>query len=154
MPLTNGSGSCYFRHWPSRHQQKTTVIKKKVFLLIAFEGTFTLFFKDKKSTQNSRNQGCSYYICLMRVRSGSRAVSGIHISEAQKHVDPVDSGPEHWFWPIATIRNKVRHGQVTNRERYICSIYPEAFLTFAYYIYVCICNAVIQAFSWVTLRFA
>ncbi len=23
MPLTNGSGSCYFRHWPSRCQQKT-----------------------------------------------------------------------------------------------------------------------------------
>ncbi len=22
MPLTNGSGSCYFRHWPSRRQQK------------------------------------------------------------------------------------------------------------------------------------
>ncbi len=22
MPLTNGSGSCYFRHWPSRCQQK------------------------------------------------------------------------------------------------------------------------------------
>ncbi len=23
MPLTNGYGSCYFRHWPSRCQQKT-----------------------------------------------------------------------------------------------------------------------------------
>jgi hypothetical protein len=34
MPLTNGSGSCYFRHWPSRGQQNTNL--KKVFLLITF----------------------------------------------------------------------------------------------------------------------
>ncbi len=34
MPLTNGSGSCYFRHWPSRCKQKTNL--KKVFLLITF----------------------------------------------------------------------------------------------------------------------
>ncbi len=36
MPLTNGSrcwsGSCYFRHWPLRHQQKPR--GKKIFLLI------------------------------------------------------------------------------------------------------------------------
>jgi hypothetical protein len=34
----------------------------KVFLLITFEGTFTSFFKDKKSErrQNSSNQGFSY----------------------------------------------------------------------------------------------
>ncbi len=50
MPLTYEpwiiSGSCYFRHWPSRHQQKT-ILKK--FCLLLFEGTFTSFFKDKKS---------------------------------------------------------------------------------------------------------
>ncbi len=27
MPLTNGSGSCYFHHWPSRRQQKTNLKK-------------------------------------------------------------------------------------------------------------------------------
>jgi hypothetical protein len=39
MSLTNGygSGSCYFRHWPSRHQQKTN-LKKKFFCLLLFEG--------------------------------------------------------------------------------------------------------------------
>ncbi len=26
MPLTNGSGSCYFRHWPSRCQHKTNFL--------------------------------------------------------------------------------------------------------------------------------
>ncbi len=51
MPLTNGSGcgsgTCYFRHWPSRGQQKTNL--KKFFCLLLFEGTFTSFFKDKNS---------------------------------------------------------------------------------------------------------
>ncbi len=51
MLLTNGSGSgsCYFRHWPSIHQQKTNL--KKFFCLLLFEGTFTSFFKDKKSKE-------------------------------------------------------------------------------------------------------
>ena len=41
MPLTNGSefrsgsGSCYFRHWPSRCQQKTNFLTQ-FFLLITF----------------------------------------------------------------------------------------------------------------------
>ncbi len=63
MPLTNGSGfgSCYFRHWPSRRQQKT-----KFFCLLFFEVTFTSFFKDKKS-QNSRNQGF-FYIFAWRLK--------------------------------------------------------------------------------------
>ncbi len=35
MPLTNGSGSCYFRHPPSRCQQKTKFLTQ-FFLLITF----------------------------------------------------------------------------------------------------------------------
>ncbi len=50
-PLANGSGSdsgsCHFRHWPSRSQQKS--IFYKFFWLLLFEGTFTSFFKHKKS---------------------------------------------------------------------------------------------------------
>ncbi len=55
IPLTNGSGrgSCYFRHWPSRCQQKTN-FKKKFFYLLLFEGTFTSFFKDKKSKRSHK----------------------------------------------------------------------------------------------------
>ncbi len=56
MPLTNGSGSgsdpdpgsCYFRHWPSRCQQKTNFLTQ-FFCLLLFEATFTSFFKDKMS---------------------------------------------------------------------------------------------------------
>ncbi len=48
MPLTNGSGSCYFRHWPSRRQQKLICFKRFISLVL-FEGTFRSFFKDKNS---------------------------------------------------------------------------------------------------------
>ncbi len=44
MPLTSGSGYCYFRHGPSRWQQK----HYKFFCLLLFVGTFASFFKDKK----------------------------------------------------------------------------------------------------------
>ncbi len=66
VPLTtvSGSGSCYFRLRPSRHQQKQ--IFSKFFCLLLFEGTF----KDKKvikKSQNSRNQVFSYYFCSGQV---------------------------------------------------------------------------------------
>jgi hypothetical protein len=42
--------------------------------------------KIQKESQNRRNQGFSYYFCMMR------------ILEAQKHVDPdSDPDPQHWF---------------------------------------------------------
>ncbi len=73
MPLINGSVSFYLHHWPSRCQQKTKFFKKFSCVLL-FEGTFTSFFGDKKvkkKSQNSRNQGFSYYVCLMKEGSGS-----------------------------------------------------------------------------------
>jgi hypothetical protein len=53
---------------------KKLIIFTNFFCLILFEGTFTSFFKDKKSkrvTKNSRNQGFSYYFCMMMEGSGS-----------------------------------------------------------------------------------
>jgi hypothetical protein len=72
-----GSGSCYFRHWPLRCQQKTNFLHN-FFCLLLFEATFTSFFKDKKSkeSQNSRNQGFSYHFCMMKEGSGSGSTSG------------------------------------------------------------------------------
>ncbi len=66
-----GSGSCYFRHWPTRCQQ--IIFNKKLFCLLLFEGTFTSFFKDKKSKRvtNRRNQGCSKFFCMTIEGSGS-----------------------------------------------------------------------------------
>ncbi len=53
---------------PTKYQ-----FKKSFSAWYFFEGTFTSFFKDKnqKESQNSRNQGFSYYFCLMIVGSGS-----------------------------------------------------------------------------------
>ncbi len=52
VSLTNGSGSgsCSFRQWPSRRQQKI-IIFPSLFMLIPFWSyrTFTSFFKAKKS---------------------------------------------------------------------------------------------------------
>jgi hypothetical protein len=101
MPLTNGFGFCYFRHRPSRRQLNTN--KKKFFCLLLFEGTFTSFFKVKKS----RNQGFYHYFSLMIEGSGSGSIpltnrSDIgsrkirnRIQEAQKHTDPTDPDPQH-----------------------------------------------------------
>jgi hypothetical protein len=42
---------------------KKLIFCKKIFCLLLFECTFTSFFKEKikKESQNSRNQGFSYY---------------------------------------------------------------------------------------------
>ncbi len=45
VPLTNGSGSCYFRTWPSRSQ----TIFLKVLLLITFWRYIYILVLDKKS---------------------------------------------------------------------------------------------------------
>ncbi len=39
--------------------------------MLLFEGTFTLFFNDKKESQKSSIQGFSYYFCMMKEGSGS-----------------------------------------------------------------------------------
>ncbi len=54
------SGSCYFRHWPSRRQQKTNLTQ--FFLLITFwryqvHLHHFLKIKSQKESQNGRNQG-------------------------------------------------------------------------------------------------
>jgi hypothetical protein len=54
-------------------QEANKKLIKKVFLLITvlFEGTFTSFFKDKKSSRSEKTVGFSYYFCLMTEGSGS-----------------------------------------------------------------------------------
>jgi hypothetical protein len=61
---------------------KKTNLKKKFFCILLFEGTFTLFFKGKKSKRSHktlktvpRNLDLSYYFCLMIEGSGSEAGS-------------------------------------------------------------------------------
>ncbi len=77
MKFWYGSGSAALYLWlmdpdpdPAIFVSDLQDINKKLFFLLItlFEGTFTLFFKDKKiiqKLQNSRNQCVSYYFCLM-----------------------------------------------------------------------------------------
>ncbi len=75
--VTNGSGSglgsCYFRHWPSRCQQKN-IFFSKFFCLLLFEGALTSFFKDKSHLKKHKTVGVkvfSYYSWLKIDWSGS-----------------------------------------------------------------------------------
>ncbi len=96
MPLTNGSGSCYFRHWPSRCQQKTNFLKS--FFAYYFLKVHLHHFskiKSPKEVTNSRNQGFTYYFCLLIEESGSIPLTnGSGSGKPKKHVDP---DPEHWI---------------------------------------------------------
>ncbi len=68
-----GSGSFYFRHWPSRCQKKTnvfnTIFTAHDFLKLHLH--HFLKIKIQKESQNSRNQSFSYYFCMMIEGSGS-----------------------------------------------------------------------------------
>ncbi len=85
--LTYGSGSrsCYFRHWFSTPQQKTIDFLKYIYII----------FQRKKKSQNRRNQGFSYYFCLM-------------IEGAGADQNPEPGGPKHigilriWIRPANT----------------------------------------------------
>ncbi len=76
ITLTNGTGSCYFRQWPSRSQQKINFFPK-LFCLLLLKVQLHHFSKIKshKQSQNSRNQGFSYYFWLMIEGSGSESLT-------------------------------------------------------------------------------
>ncbi len=75
MLLTNGSGSFYFHHWHSRCQQKTNflqIVSAYYFLKVHLHHFSKI--KSQKESQNSRNQGFSYYFCMMIEESGSGSI--------------------------------------------------------------------------------
>ncbi len=63
----SGFRSCYLHHWPSRCQQKTNLKKFRL------SHIYIIFLKinSQRESQNSRNQGFSYYFCMMIEGSGS-----------------------------------------------------------------------------------
>jgi hypothetical protein len=74
-----GSGSWYFRRWPPRCQQKNffnTIFSAYYFLKLHLHHFWKI--KCQKVSQNSRNQGFSYYFCMMIKGSGSGFGSGLH----------------------------------------------------------------------------
>ncbi len=86
MTFWGGSGSCYFRHWPSRCQQK---IVKTIFSAYYFLKVYLHHFskiESQKESQNRRNQGFSYFFCMMIEGSGSGSILW--------QVDPDPGGPK------------------------------------------------------------
>jgi hypothetical protein len=88
MPLTNGSGSGFGSgSWvrillfssltfkvPAKNKFFNTIFSSYYFLRLHFHHFSKI--KSQKESQNSRNQGFSYYFCMMIKGSGSRAGSG------------------------------------------------------------------------------
>ncbi len=81
-----GSGSCNFRHWPSRRQQKTKFLKKG-FSAYYFLKIYLHHFSKIKSQKEVPKQYefFSYYFCLMieGSGSGSRRTKNIRIRRIQ-----------------------------------------------------------------------
>ena len=72
-----GSGSCFFRHWPSRCSQKNNfclnIFSAYYFLKVHLHHFSKI--KSQKELQNSRNRGFSYYFCTMIEGSESGSIT-------------------------------------------------------------------------------
>jgi hypothetical protein len=69
-----------------------TIKKKKFSCILLFEGTFTSFFKDKKSKRSHKTVEIKVCLIILIYWLNDRRIR-IRIQEAQKHVDP-DSDPD------------------------------------------------------------
>jgi hypothetical protein len=54
--------------------------------MLVFEGTFTSFFKDKKSKKSNKTVEITFFLLLL--------LDDRRIREAKKHVDPVEPDPD------------------------------------------------------------
>ncbi len=101
MPLTNGSGSVFGDPDPTifvidlQNVNKKLILKKisAYYFLKVHLHNFSKI-KSQKESQNSSNQGFSYYFCMMTEGSGSIPLT----NGGPKHVDP-DPDPQH-YWDI------------------------------------------------------
>jgi hypothetical protein len=72
-----------------------------------------MIFKDKKSKRSHKAEGIKVFLTFMvsdkRIQIRIRIYTSdwwirIRIQEAQKHVDPVDPDPQHWFKQLSIVR--------------------------------------------------
>jgi hypothetical protein len=77
--------------------------KNEVFCIVLFEGTFTSFFKDKKSQRSHKTveiKVFSYYFCLMIEISGSGSIPLTNGSgSGSLRPKSTDPDPEHCIKP-------------------------------------------------------
>ena len=102
MPLTNGSGSVcgsgsfYYHCWLSRCQQKTN-LNKKISAYYFLKVLLHHFSKmSQKEVTKSKNQGFSYYFCLMIEGSGSISLTNGYGSGSATLELPVRNIPYFW----------------------------------------------------------
>jgi hypothetical protein len=107
-----GSESCYFRHWPSRCQQKNkffhTIYSAFYFLKLHLHHFSNI--KSQKESQNSRNQGFSYYFCTMIEGSGSGSIPPTSGSGSER--------PKNMWIRWIRIRNTVHNTVFYLQTRY------------------------------------
>jgi hypothetical protein len=97
MPLTTGSGSCYFRSLPSRRKQKIIIKSFSAYYFLKIHLNHFSKIKILKKSQHRRNRGFSYYFCLMIEGSGSIPLASGSGSGRPKNM---------WIWWIRSlIRN-------------------------------------------------
>ncbi len=98
--VTTGSGSCSFRQWPSRRQQKIFFFLK-VFMLIIFRRYIYIIHQRQnvmKKSQNSRNQDFSSFFCLLMEGYGSVQINygSRYGSRRPKNIRILNTNFSHW----------------------------------------------------------
>ncbi len=73
MPLNNGwgSGSCYFRPWPTRRQQKTNLKKSFFFCLLLLKVNLHNFSKIKSPKEAKKQYESRFFLLFSLEGSGS-----------------------------------------------------------------------------------
>jgi hypothetical protein len=70
------------------------------FSLLLFEGTFTSFSKIKSQKEVTKQEESRFFLLFLlgdgRIHTSDLCIR-IRIQEAQKHVDPMDPDPQHWY---------------------------------------------------------
>jgi hypothetical protein len=123
MHLTNGpgsrfgcgSGSCYFVI-DLQDTNKKLIFKKKCFCLLLYEGTFTSFFKDKKTKRSYKTVGIkvfSYLFGLMIEESGSGSRSGSIPLTSKSGSERPKNMWVRWFRIRIRIRNTASYNNRT-----------------------------------------
>ncbi len=107
--------SCYFRHWPTRCQQKTNFRRKKnsAYYFLKLHLHHFSKIKIQKESQNSRNQGFSHYFCMMI--KGSRSGS---IPLTNESGSGSGRSKNTWIW---WIRIQIRNTGIQEEERWACN---------------------------------
>ncbi len=110
-----GSGSCYFRHWPSRWQQNT-IFSAYYFLKVHLHHFSKI--KSQKESQNIRNQGFSYYFWMMIEGSGSGTGAGPGPIPLTSGSGSGSGRPKNmWIrWIRLRIRNTVGNWSIVYKE--------------------------------------